>query len=181
MSVIWLSDCSKFVINWKNYNDVKFFWNDAIVKFFWRCFVSLFKFSYWSNFHVNIITDSGIMTIFFYKGFTWILKIKNTPIWVFWMCGDRGKVGLQNSARIFLIKFYWMLQNAMDTAFTVSELLRKLWLVLRLGLTITKSLSVIGRMKKIQNYPSTFGSWKRNTQNIRLDGPLPKNQMAITL
>ena len=44
-----------------------------------------------------------------------------------------------------------------------------------------KSLFVIGRTKKIQNYPSTSGSWKTNIQNIRLDGPLPENQVATTL
>ena len=38
--------------------------------FFLRCFVFLVKFSYLSKFHVNIITGSGIMTIFFYKEFT---------------------------------------------------------------------------------------------------------------
>ena len=31
-------------------------------------FVSLVKFSYWFKFHVNIITGSGVMTIFFHKG-----------------------------------------------------------------------------------------------------------------
>ena len=50
--------------------------------FFWRCFVSLVKFSYWSKFHVNIITGSGVMTIFFYKGLTRNLEIGNTPVWV---------------------------------------------------------------------------------------------------
>ena len=44
-----------------------------------------------------------------------------------------------------------------------------------------KSLFVIGRTKKIQNYPITSGSWKTNIQNIRLDGPLPENQVATTL
>ena len=51
-------------------------------QFFWRCFVSLIKFSYWSKFHVNIITGSGIMTIFFYKGLTRNPEIGNTPVWV---------------------------------------------------------------------------------------------------
>ena len=69
-------------INWKNGNDVTIFWNDVIVKFFWRCFVSLVKFSYWTKFDVNIITGSGVMTIFFYRGFTRNLEIWNTPIWV---------------------------------------------------------------------------------------------------
>ena len=45
--------------------------------FFLLCLVSLVKFSYWSKFHVNIITVSRVMTIFFYKGLT-----TNTPVWV---------------------------------------------------------------------------------------------------
>ena len=49
---------------------------------FWRCFVSLVKFSYWSKIHVNIITVSGIMTIFFYKGLTRNPEIGNTSVWV---------------------------------------------------------------------------------------------------
>ena len=53
-----------------------------MVKFFWRCFVSLGKFSYWSKFHANIISGSGVMTIYFYKGLTRNPEIGNTPIWV---------------------------------------------------------------------------------------------------
>ena len=66
-------------------------------QFFWRCFVSLVKFSYWSKFHVNIITGSGIMTIFFYKGLTRNPEIRNTPVWV-----------LPN---------IWRLRRVMDTKF----------------------------------------------------------------
>ena len=44
------------------------------------CFIV--KFSYWSKFHVNIMTGSGSMTIFVYKGLTWNLEIGNTPVWV---------------------------------------------------------------------------------------------------
>ena len=51
-------------------------------RFFWRCFVSLVKFSYWSKFHVNIVTGSQIMTIFFCKGLTRSPEIRNTPVWV---------------------------------------------------------------------------------------------------
>ena len=40
--------------------------------FFWR----------WSKFHVNIITGSAIMTIFFSKGLTRNLEIGNPPVWV---------------------------------------------------------------------------------------------------
>ena len=49
---------------------------------FWRGFVSLVKFSYWSKFHVNIITGSGVTTIFFYKGLTRNPEIGNTPVLV---------------------------------------------------------------------------------------------------
>ena len=38
--------------------------------------------SYWSKCNVNIITGSGIMPIFFYKGLTRNPKIGNTPVWV---------------------------------------------------------------------------------------------------
>ena len=63
-------DYSKYAKNPKNDNDVTISRHDAIVKMFWRYFVSLVKFSYWSKFHFNILTGSGIMTIFFYKGLT---------------------------------------------------------------------------------------------------------------
>ena len=75
-------DCSKLAKNPKNDNDVTIFRHDVNVKFFWRCFVSLVKFSYWSKFHVNIITGSGIMTIFFYKGLTKNPETENTLVWV---------------------------------------------------------------------------------------------------
>ena len=56
-------------------------WRD--VNFFWRCFFSLVKFSYWLKFHVCIITGSGIMTIFFHKGLTRNPEIGNTSVWGF--------------------------------------------------------------------------------------------------
>ena len=80
-SRIPLLDYSKLAINWKNDNDVKICWNDVIIEFFWRCFVFL-KFSYWSKIHVNIITDSWVMTTYFCKGLTRNLEIGNTPVWV---------------------------------------------------------------------------------------------------
>ena len=49
------------------------FWivrNDVIVKYFDVFFVPLVKFNYWSKFHVNIITGSGVMTLSFYKRLT---------------------------------------------------------------------------------------------------------------
>ena len=44
--------------------------------FFWHYFVSLVKF------HINIITGSGVMTVFSYKGLTRNREIGNTPVWV---------------------------------------------------------------------------------------------------
>ena len=82
MSGIRPPDCSKLAKNPKNDNDVTIFRHDVNVNFFWRCFVSLVKFSYWSKFHVNIITGSGVMTIFFYKWLTRNPEIGNTPVWV---------------------------------------------------------------------------------------------------
>ena len=72
----------ELAINWKNDNDVIIFGNDVIVKVFWWIFFSLVKFSYWSKFHVNIITGSGIMTTFFYKGFPRNPEIGSTSVWV---------------------------------------------------------------------------------------------------
>ena len=46
--------------------------------FFWHCFVSLINFSYWSKFHVGIITGSGVS---FYKRLTTNPEIWNTPVW----------------------------------------------------------------------------------------------------
>ena len=56
--------------------------HDFIAKFFWRCFVSLVKFSYRSKFYVNTIAGSGVMTTFFYKVLTINPEIGNTLVWV---------------------------------------------------------------------------------------------------
>ena len=45
-------------------------------------FLTFFCSSYWSKFHVNIITGSGVMTVFFYKGLTINPEIENTLVWV---------------------------------------------------------------------------------------------------
>ena len=81
-SAIRLLGCSKLAVNWKNVNYVTIFRHDVNVKFFWRCFVSLVKFKYWSKFHVIIITGFGVMTISFYMELTRNPEIGNTPVWV---------------------------------------------------------------------------------------------------
>ena len=96
-----------------------------MTNFFWRWFVYLVKFSYWSKFHVNIITGSRIMTIFFYKGWPEIRKSEIPPSEFCPISGDRGELWIQNLARMSLIEFYWMLQISSVTAFTVFALLRE--------------------------------------------------------
>ena len=122
MSGILLPDCSKLAINWKNDNDVTIFRHDVIIKFFWCCFVSLVKFSYWSKFHASTTTGSEIMTIFFYKELTRNPEIGKTLSEFCPIPGNWGKLGIPNLAQMSLIKCYWMLQNARVTVFTVPEL-----------------------------------------------------------
>ena len=73
-------DCSKLAKSPKNDNDVTIFQYDVNVKYFSGCFVFLVQFNYWSTFHVNIITGSGTMTIFFYRGLPRNPEIGNTPV-----------------------------------------------------------------------------------------------------
>ena len=67
---------SKLPINQKNDNNITICWHDVIVHY---CF-SLVSFSYLSKLHVNIITGSGVMAIFIYKGLTRNQEIRYTPI-----------------------------------------------------------------------------------------------------
>ena len=107
MSGIPPPDCSELAKNPKNNNDVTIFRHDVNIIFFWLCFISLVKFSYWSKFHVNIITRSRIMTILFYKGLTRNPEIENTPVWVLsniWRLGQvmNTKFGVSVSNRTLL-------------------------------------------------------------------------------
>ena len=84
--------------------------------FFWGCLISLVNFSYWSKFHVNIISFSGVMTILFYTGLTRNLEIGNIPVWVFpWRLGqfrdtkfrqDASNKMLLNAAKCKAYSFY---------------------------------------------------------------------------
>ena len=120
-SGIRLPDCSKLTLISKHRNDVTTFWHDVIVKFFWRSFVSLVKFSHWFKFYVNIITGSGVMTISFYKGLTRNPEIPPSGFWP--ISGDWDKLEIPSLARSSPIKC-WMLQSSRVTASIVSELLR---------------------------------------------------------
>ena len=115
-SGVRLLDCSKLAIIWENDNDVTIYWHDVIVNFFWRDFLSLVNFSYWSKFYVNIIPGSGVMTIFFYKGLTRSLSFSQYL--------ETGRVRGTKFDTNFSNECYWILQNARVTAFTVSELIK---------------------------------------------------------
>ena len=77
---------------------------------FWHRFVSLVKFSYWSKFRVNIITGSGIMTIFFYEGLTRNPEIRKTTSEFCPISRDWGELLIPNLARMSLIECYWILR-----------------------------------------------------------------------
>ena len=61
----WTVIKSAFGKNPESDYDVTIFRHDVIVIFYVVFFVTLVNFSYWSRFHVNIVTGSGIMTISF--------------------------------------------------------------------------------------------------------------------
>ena len=79
---IHLLDCSKLAINRKKDNAVNINRNVIIVNFFCRFRVSFVKFSYWSNFHVNIIIGSRVVIGFLYIGLNRNPEIGNTPVGV---------------------------------------------------------------------------------------------------
>ena len=81
-------------------------------QFFLLFRVSLVKFSYWSKFHVKMITGSEVITIFVYKGLTRNRKLEIPPSEFCSISGDWGKLGIPNLTRSSLIKSYWILQNA---------------------------------------------------------------------
>ena len=117
-----LPKLSKLAINWKNDNYVTVFDITSSTIFFWRCFASFINFIYWSKFRVNIVTGSRVMTIFFYRRLTRNLEIGSTHVWIFPISENWSNLRMQNLVQMFLIKSYWMFQNARVTAFKISEL-----------------------------------------------------------
>ena len=124
MCIIRLLDCSKLAVIYKNSNDVTIFRNDVIVNFF---DIFLFLLS-------SLVTGPSFMSIWslvlelwqflFIRDWPEIRKSEILPSEFCLISGDWGNQGIPNLARTSLITFYWMLQNAMITTVTVSELLR---------------------------------------------------------
>ena len=86
-----LSDCSESATNQENDNNVIICWRDVIVNLF-DSFLVFLSILVTCKFHVNIITASGVMTIFFYEGLTRNLEIGNILVWVFLNIWRLGKV-----------------------------------------------------------------------------------------
>ena len=89
------------------------------VSLFMSCYV------YWSKFHLNIITGSGVMTIFVYKRLTKNQENVNTHSEFCPISGELRKRTIPNLVEMCLMKSYLLLQNARFIAFTASELLRE--------------------------------------------------------
>ena len=119
------TDCSKLTVNWKNNNGVTIF-RYEILKIFGLWIVSLDNFIYWSKSNFNIITSSGVMTIFFFIKYWSEIRILEIPLSEFsQISGDCDKLRIPSLAQIFLEKCYWKLQNARFRAFIIFELLRE--------------------------------------------------------
>ena len=108
VSEIQPPNCSKLVKNWKITMTSQFSEITSSSNFL-TFFVSLVEFSCWFKFHVNIITGSGIMTIFFYKGLTRNPEIGNTPVWVL---SDIWRLGRVMDTKFGATVFNRMLLNA---------------------------------------------------------------------
>ena len=122
-------ECSKLTVIWKNGNGVISAQHDVIVKLFWRCFVSLVNFSYWSKFNANIIIGAGVITISFFKGLTINPEIVKNRVWALpsiWRLGwlRNNKFGksvsnkmLLNAAKCQGDTFYifWVIKAAIPT------------------------------------------------------------------
>ena len=101
-------------MNRENGNDVIICRHDVIVTLFQVCFISLVNLSYWSKFHVSIVTDSGVTAILFYKGLTRNPEIGNTTVWVFpniWRLGRVRDTKFSTNASNKLLLNAWKCQG----------------------------------------------------------------------
>ena len=114
-------DCSKFVINWKNDNDVTICRHDIIVNFFDVVLLPLSSLVTGPSF--ISVSSLELWPFTFIRDWSEIRK-SETPSSEFCpISRDWGELGIPNLAGMSLMKRYKMLQNSRVTAFPVSELL----------------------------------------------------------
>ena len=154
-----LPDCCKLAVNWKNKKFLA--WRHR--QFSWGCFVSLVRFSYWSKFHVNIITVSWVMTISFYKGLTRSPEIGNTPSkFCIWRLGQarNTKFGtnvsnkmLLNVAKCQCYSFYrfWVIRKNQ-----LGVNLRPSPTQIRVKIFMTKLTKYLNIIYQVLAHPKTF-------------------------
>ena len=119
VSGIWVPDCSKLAVNWKNGNDVTIIGNDVMVK----TLLKLFWFSHqiWLLVQVSCqyrhwLWSCGNFLLYF------LFLTRNPEIGkprseFCGISGDWGQLGMPNLARTSLIKCYWILKNISVSAF----------------------------------------------------------------
>ena len=128
------------------------------IKVFWNGFVSPVKFSYWFKSHINIITGSEVMTIFFYKGLSRHPENGNISVWVppnnwrlEWFRDTKFGRNVSNKMLLKAAK-------SKVAAFTVSELLSQ----------------IKHRGRGLANYPLSPRLKLRENQQRRKGGKLPR-------
>ena len=92
---------------------------------FWRCLVVPVTLNYWSKCHVSIITDSGVMTIFLYKGLTRNPEIANNPVRVLPNIWRVGRVGGTKFSTNISNEMFLNAAKCQGYSFFLSELLRR--------------------------------------------------------
>ena len=123
---IRLLNCSKLAINWKKH------WCHSFPTWHHRqIFLKIVLFLL-----LSLVTGPSFMPISslvlelqqfcFIRDWQEIGKSKIPPSEFRAVSSDCGKSEIPHLTQIFPIKYYWMFQNARVTAFTVSELLRKI-------------------------------------------------------
>ena len=125
VSGIQPTDCSKLAQNQKNDNDVTIFRNDVIVNFF---YVVLFLLSGWVTGPSFMSISSLVLELWQFSFIRDWPEIRKSEIPLSEFCPtsrDWSELWIPSLARMSLIQYYWMLQNARVRAFTVFELLRE--------------------------------------------------------
>ena len=124
-SKIRLQDCPKLAIHCKNDNDVTIYQHNAIVNFFKVVVFLLPSLVTGLSFKSISLLVLEVWQFSFVRDWSEIQKLEITPSEFFPISLNWCKLETPNLAQNLLMKFYWMLQHASFTAFTISEFLRE--------------------------------------------------------